>query len=162
MTDTTVNPKAVLLLERGVKALQKKNYKQAANAFNSLLEKFPGEYALKDRAQVYIKACERMTAAKPKAPTGGDDILHLATYHLNRGELEKARELLEKARRKTSIKPETTYGFAIYHALLGEEEQALTCLAEAIELDQTCKYAARTENDFASLQEVPQFKELVG
>ena len=29
MTDTTVNPKAVLLLERGVKALQKKNLKTA-------------------------------------------------------------------------------------------------------------------------------------
>ena len=51
MTETTVNPKALLVLERGIKALQKKNYKQAANAFNSLMEKFPGERALRDLAR---------------------------------------------------------------------------------------------------------------
>jgi tetratricopeptide (TPR) repeat protein len=162
MTEITVNPKAILVLERGIKALQKKNYKQATNAFNSLIEKFSGERALRDRALTYLKTCERMSAAAPKAPTDGSDILHLATYHLNRGELEEARLLLDKAKRKTSVKSEATYGFALYHALLGEEEAALDCLAEAIELDETCKYTARTENDFASLQETPRFQELVG
>lgn len=161
MTEAIINPKAILLLERGVKALHKKNYKQAATTFNSLLEKFPGEHALRDRTRGFIKTCERMTAAKSKAPTDGDEILHLATYHLNRGEFEEARALLDKAKRKPSIKPETTYTFALYHAKLGEEEEALNCLAEAIELDETSKYAARTESDFAALQELPRFHELV-
>lgn len=162
MTDATVNPKAIQMLERGIKALQKKNYKQAATTFSSLLEKFPAERSLKDRALGYIKTCERMTAAKPKAPTDGEEILLLATYHLNRREFEEARALLDKAKRKSDIKAETTYAFAIFHALLGEEEEALNALAEAIQMDENCKFSARTESDFAELLELDRFKELVG
>jgi tetratricopeptide (TPR) repeat protein len=162
MTDADINPKAILILERGVKALQKNNYKQAANAFTSLLEKFPGERALRDKALGFLKTCERLTAAKPKEPTDGQEILRLATFHLNRREFDEALTLLEKAKRKTGLKPETTYAFASYHALRGEQEEALTALAEAIELDPTCKFSARSETDFAELSELEQFKELVG
>lgn len=161
MNETVINPKAVQLLEKGIKALQKKNYKQASTTFTSLLAKFPTERALRDRTMGYIKTCERMTVAKPKQPTDANEILHLATYHLNRGELEEARAQLDKARRKTSIKMETTYAFALYHAQLGEEEEAMNCLAEAIELDETCKFTARTESDFALFSELPRFRELV-
>lgn len=161
MTDADINPKAILLLERGVKALQKKNYTQAANAFNSLLEKFPTERALRDKALGFIKTCERMTATKPKMPTDGQEMLRLATFHLNRREFEQALGLLEKAKRKTGLKSEATYAFASYHALQGEEELALTALAEAIELDESCKFSARTETDFAELVELDRFRELV-
>lgn len=162
MTDVTeANPKAVQLLEKGIKALQKKNWKTAVNSFNSLIEKFPAERGLRDRALAFISTCERATSAKPKAPSDGGDILRLATYHLNRGELDEARPLLDAARRKPSIKPETSYVFALYHALAGDEEAALECLAEAIELDPTAKFTARTETDLASLQELPRFQELV-
>jgi len=162
MTEAAPNPKAIQLLERGIKALQKKNYKSATTAFTSLLDKFPSEHALRDRARGFIATCERMTATKPKAPTDGGEVLQLATYHLNRGEFEEARTLLDKAKKKPSIKPETTYAFALYHALVGEEEAALDSLAEAIELDETCKFVARTETDLASLHELPRFQELVG
>jgi tetratricopeptide (TPR) repeat protein len=161
MTEDTVNPKAVQLLEKGIKAMQKKNYAQASTAFSSLLDKFPGDYALKDRAASMIRACERLTAPKPAEPTEGSEVLRLAVYHLNRAEFEEARALLDKAKRKPSIKPETTYTFAIYHALLGETDEALEFLAEAIELDESFKFTARTETDLAVLQELPRFQELV-
>ena len=161
MTDDTVNPKAIQMLERGIKALQKKNYKQAATTFSSLLEKYPGERKLRDRSLGYIKTCERMTAAKRKEPTDGQDILHLAAYHLNRREFDQARALLDKAKRKSSIKAETTYAFAVLHSLQGEEEEALAALAEAIELDESCKFSARAESDFANLHELDRFRELV-
>jgi outer membrane protein assembly factor BamD (BamD/ComL family) len=149
MTDVTeANPKAVQLLEKGIKALQKKNWKTAVNNFNSLIEKFPAERGLRDRALAYLSTVERLTAAKPKAPTDGDEILRQANYHLNNRELEEARKLLDAARKKPSIKPQTTYFFALYHALAGEEETALDCLAEAIELDETAN-------------ELPRFQELV-
>jgi len=161
MTEATVNAKALQVLERGIKALQKKNYGQAANAFKSVLDKYPGEHAMCDRAREYIQACERMTASKPKVPTDGGALLNLATIHLNRGELEEARALLDKAEKKTGLEWETAYTFAIYHALLGEEDEALERLASAIELNDTCKFTARGESDFASLTETPRFRELV-
>lgn len=161
MNEATVNAKALQVLERGIKALQKQNYGQAANAFKSLLEKFPGEHALCDHAREYLQACERMTATTPKAPTDGRDLLDLATWHLNRGELEEARPLLDKAEKKPGQEWETAYTYAVYHALLGEEEEALERLSRAIELNETCKYTARGESDFALLQESPRFRELV-
>jgi len=161
MTDAAIKPKALLMMERGIKALQKKNYKQAATTFTSLLEKFPAERTPKDRALGYIKVCDRMTLPKHKDPTGAQEILLRATYHLNRHEFVEARALLDKAKRKSGIKAETTYAFAIFHALQGEEEEALTALGEAIQLDEVCKYSARTETNFAALHELEQFQELV-
>ncbi len=161
MNETVINPKAILLLEKGIKALQKKNYTRACATFQSLLEKYPAERTLLDRTLGYIKTCERMTAAKSKPPTEGKEILHLAIFHLNRGELEDARAQLDKAKSKSDIKAETTYAFALYHAQLGQEEEALNCLAEAIELDGNSRFAARTENDFALFSELPRFRELV-
>lgn len=161
MTDAAINPKALLMMERGIKSLQKKNYKQAATTFTSLLGKFPAERTLKDRALGYIKVCDRMTAAKQKEPSGDREILLLATYHLNRHEFEEARTLLDKVKRKSGIKAETTYAFAIFHALQGKEEEALAALGEAIQLDEVCRFSARTESNFAALYELEQFQELV-
>jgi tetratricopeptide (TPR) repeat protein len=102
-----------------------------------------------------------MTAAKAKVPTDGQEILHLATFHLNRREFEEARTLLDRAKRKSGIKADTSYAFAVLHSLQGEEEEALAALAEAIELDESCRFSARTESDFTGLHELDRFKELV-
>ncbi len=161
MTEETINPKAITVMERGIKAMQKKSYKTAVTAFTSLLDKFPAERALHDRARGYLKTCERMTATAGKPPTDANQMLHLATYHLNNHEMDEALALLEKLNRKPAVKAETTYAFAIYHALNGDAETALTTLAEAIKLNETCKFAARTERDFGGLFELPEFQELM-
>jgi Flp pilus assembly protein TadD len=161
MNEAVINPKAIQLLEKGIKALQKANYTLASTTFQSLLDKYPAESTLRDRTRGYIKTCERMTAAKPAQPTENSEILHLATFHLNRGELEEARAQLDKAKCKSDIKAETAYLLALYHAQLGEEEEALNSLAEAIELDAASRFAARTETDFSHFNELPRFRELV-
>src|SRR6185295_9137717 len=53
------NPEGVRLFQAGMEALQRHDYSGAANSFRTLLDRFPSERALLDRARVYLDLCER-------------------------------------------------------------------------------------------------------
>jgi tetratricopeptide (TPR) repeat protein len=54
------------------------------------------------------------------------------------------------------------YNVACMESLLGNDEAALTALAESVPQWEPYKEMARKDDDFASLRENPRFKELVG
>lgn len=54
------------------------------------------------------------------------------------------------------------YNVACMQALLGEDDAALTALAESVAKWEKYKDQARKDDDFVSLREDPRFKELVG
>src|SRR5262249_13526357 len=59
---------AVAVYERGVQALQRHDFTGAATSFRIVLDRYPEERELLERARLYLRVCERETARQPAAP----------------------------------------------------------------------------------------------
>ncbi len=51
--------KALTLYNQGIKDFRKSDYEKALASFKELVESYPEEHELVDRAKVYISICER-------------------------------------------------------------------------------------------------------
>lgn len=75
-------------------------------------------------------------------------------------------EVIESCNKALTIKPgysDAYYNRACAYALMGgEREKALSDLKKAIELDERHRVEARDDEDFESLRDDPEFRELVG
>src|SRR4029453_18503656 len=72
-------PEAVTDFEKGMAALQRHAYGEAADIFRTITTKFPGERALLERVRVYLDLCERELRRKPPAPKTVEERLTAAT-----------------------------------------------------------------------------------
>ncbi len=62
---------ALAVYETGVRALQRHDFEAAANSLRSVIQGYPGERELVERARLYLQVCERETARRPSGPTDG-------------------------------------------------------------------------------------------
>ncbi|MGB9893200.1 MAG: hypothetical protein ACPLRA_02215, partial [Candidatus Saccharicenans sp.] len=51
--------KALSLYTQGIKDFRRGDYEKATESFESLMEKYPEEHELVDRAKVYLSICKR-------------------------------------------------------------------------------------------------------
>ncbi len=80
----------------------------------------------------------------------------------DRGEHEKAKQLLLKGLDKYEDKAGILYNIACAEALLGETDEALGHLREALEKHPQYAESAREDPDFEPIRSDPRFEELVG
>ena len=76
---------AVAIYERGVQALQRHDYQGAAGFFRTVLERYPDERELLERARLYlrvVRARDHPSAAGPQKPA---EQVYAATVALNSG-----------------------------------------------------------------------------
>ena len=144
--------KAVALYEKGLKALQRKNYDGAATAFRTVLEQFPEERELHDRARLYLNVCERETGPKAKAPKSVDERILAATLALNRRDVDEALSLLRRTASSHPKHDHIQYMLALAHALRDDVEAAAEHLERAIALNPGNRLQAKQEPDFDSIR----------
>jgi len=152
--------KAVTLYERGLKALQRKNYERAAAAFAKVLE-FPEERELHERARLYLNVCERESGSEPKVPRAVDARILAATLALNRGDVDEALSLLRSAATSQPARDHVQYLLALAHAIRGDVETAATHLKKAIALNPDNRLQARQEQDFDSIRRTQPFLDAI-
>jgi quercetin dioxygenase-like cupin family protein len=80
----------------------------------------------------------------------------------DKGELEKAKKVLTDALPRYKDKAGILYNIACTEALLGEADEALGHLREALAAQPSYVESARDDPDFESLRSDPRFAELVG
>src|SRR5688572_6374978 len=85
--------------EKGIRLLQQKDYQKAIPRFEKVLEDFPAEAALCDRARVYLRIARRQNAEREplrvsKAP---EDQYPVGVFLLNQGDFKEAVRHLERA-----------------------------------------------------------------
>ena len=153
-------PEAVAMFQHGMEALQRKEYREAADTFNSLIARFTAERALLDRARVYLDLCERELRRAPAEPRTTEERLTAATAALNNDEDARAEEL---ARRVLADDPQqdlALYLLAAVDARRGAIESSLDLLSRAIELSPEAGQQARYDPDFDSLHDSELFWKL--
>jgi tetratricopeptide (TPR) repeat protein len=146
--------------DRGVAALQKKKLEEAERHFLDLIQKYPEERELVDRARVYLTVCERQRRDPRPALTEPEDFYYAAVLEKNRGNVSEAIEHLSRAARKNGG-GKVDFLLACCYAQQGELETALSHLQKAIEEDQRHRVLARHDRDFDPVREAPEFQKLL-
>lgn len=153
--------KALKDFERGVMALGKQNYAGALEHFQAIVDGFPKEKELLDRAQVYIRICKGMADQKPAQPRKPDEFFYYGVMKANDAEYEEAVKYLDRALEANPKDEKVHYVLASTLALKGDRQDALKHLREAVELNATNRVYARNDPDFEPLREDEDFMNLI-
>lgn len=146
--------------DRGVAALQKKKLDEAERHFIDLIQKYPEERELVDRARVYLTVCERQRRDPRPALSEPEDFYYAAVLEKNRGNVDEAIEHLQRAARKNGG-GRVDFLLACCFAQKGDLATALGHLQKAIEEDQRHRVLARHDRDFDPVREMPEFQKLL-
>lgn len=148
---------AVAIYERGVQALQRHDYSAAADFFRTVLEKYPGEQELLERARLYLRVCERETARQPAAPRTTAERVYAATVALNSGDHTGALDHLQRALAEDPESDHAHYTMAAALGMRGRHDEALGHLRQAIALNPDNRSLAREDPDLEALRAHAEF-----
>lgn len=135
--------------EKGLKKLYEEKWKAAAELLGKVREQ-TDQPELAARAAQLLAVCEARLAETAEGEV--DDPYLAAVYWKNRGRLEKALELCEKADRGKDDE-RFAYLAASIHSLAGRLDEAEKALTRAIELDSKNRVHAHHDPDFDDLRQ---------
>ena len=156
-----IHEKALKEFERGVGLLQKQSYSEALERFQAIVDSFPQEKELIDRANVYRKICRNLLDRKDPQPRRPEEFFYYGVIRANEADYEEAVRLLEKALQAAPKDEKVHYVLASTLALKGERREALEHLREAIDLNTTNRIYARNDPDFEPLRDDENFQNLI-
>jgi tetratricopeptide (TPR) repeat protein len=152
---------AVLLYERGLQALQAKRYREAAETLKRVIAEFPEEIELHERAQLYIRVCERQITPPDATPKTPEEQVYAATLALNAGSVDRAIALANAALQKDAGSDAAEYLLGVALASKGDKPGALQHLARALDLNPDCRDAMFKEPELESLRETADLQALL-
>jgi outer membrane protein assembly factor BamD (BamD/ComL family) len=149
---------AVALYERGLEALQRHAYKQAAALLESVLRQYPEERELHERVRLYLNICQRQATQREAAPQTIDERLYAATLAINGGQYDQAIAHLRLVRDEDPDNDHAIYMLAVAHAQRDEHAAAVAHLERAIALNPENRALARNDPDLEPLREDDAFR----
>jgi len=149
---------AVGMYERGLQALQRRDFAASAAALRTVIERYPDERELLERARLYLKVCERELEPKEPTPKTADEWVYAATVAQNSGDEPTALKHLQRALTEDPRHDHAHYLMAVAMAQRGDPATALDHLRRAVALNQENRSRARQDSDFDLVREDPGFK----
>jgi outer membrane protein assembly factor BamD (BamD/ComL family) len=148
----------VAVYERGLDALQRHAYDEAASLFESVLRQFPDEKELLERVRLYLNVCQRQSTPKQSTPETVDERLYAATLAINGGQYDQAIAHLRLVRDEDPDNDHALYMLAVAHAQRDEHAEAVAHLERAIALNPENRALARTDPDLEPLRDDDAFR----
>lgn len=152
---------AVALYETGVRDLQARRFREAVASLRAVIERFPEEKELHERARLYILVCERALAAQPPRHESPDDRVFAATLAINNGQLDQAVSQLTGVVQKAPDHDHAWYMLGVAHALMGRADQAVQHLARSMALNPENRDLAAKEPDLEALRRTDELRALL-
>lgn len=152
---------AVAIYERAVRGLQRHDFPLAAENFRTVIDRYPAERELVDRARLYLRVCERETAQRASGPATPQERVYAATIALNAGDHEGALANLRRALQDDPSNDHAHYIFGVALTSRGQTAEALDHLRRAIALNPENRSLARQDDDLDSLRDLPEFQALL-
>lgn len=140
---------------RGLQRLHESDWGEAEALFEKIVEESENRQ-LADRARQNLAVCQDRRA---KDVTDGDPYLR-AVFEKNRGNIEAALQICKKEGKEADDE-RYAYLLASLKALLGETEEALSHLENAIRLEPKNRIHAYHDPDFNDVREEERFSALV-
>lgn len=152
---------AVAIYERGVQALQRHDYAGAAELFRAVIDRYPEERELLERANLYLRVCERETARQAQPPQSSRDHVYAATVALNSGDHAAAMNHLQRALSADQNNDHAHYIMAAALSMRGRREEALEHLKRSIALNPENRTQARQDPDLENIRDLDDFRAVV-
>ena len=149
---------AVALYERGLEALQRHAYQEAAHLLESVLRQYPEERELHERVRLYLNICQRQATHREAAPQTIDERLYAATLAINGGQYDQAIAHLRLVRDEDADNDHAIYMLAVAHAQRQEHAEAVAHLERAIALNPENRALARNDPDLEPLRDDDAFR----
>jgi Tfp pilus assembly protein PilF len=146
------------MYERGLQALQRRDFAASADALRTVIERYPDERELLERARLYLKVCERELEPKEPAPKTADEWVYAATVALNQEDEANALLHLQRALAADSRHDHAHYMMAVASARRNDVNAALDHLRRAVALNPENRSIARQDPELDSLRDAPAFK----
>jgi tetratricopeptide (TPR) repeat protein len=153
---------ALTVYESGVRALQRHDFTSAADGFRAVIQRYPGERELVERARLYLQVCERETARRPSGPETPSESVYAATVALNAGDVETALGHLARALEKAPDSDHAHYIMAVALVDKGNLPLALVHLRQAVTLNPENRSVALQDPDLEILQGIEAFHQILG
>ena len=150
---------AVQNYESGLRSMQERKFDKAKTLFQKIVTSGPKELA--DRAAVHLNACNQQLARSNVSFKTAEEHYDYVVSLMNVGDYVTAREHLEQLVGKHGKADYIWYGFAVLECLTGHVEESLKKLNEAIKLNPSNRFQARSDTDFNNMADDPRFTELL-
>jgi tetratricopeptide (TPR) repeat protein len=151
---------AVAIYERGVQALQKHDFGGAASFFRTVLERYPEERELLERARLYLRVCERETSRQPPpGPKTPEERVYAATVALNSGDHSGALDHLHQALGEDPESDHAHYIMAVALGMRNRRDEAIEHLQQAIALNPENRGLAKQDPDLDGLRDHHRFRD---
>jgi tetratricopeptide (TPR) repeat protein len=152
---------AVAMYERGLQALQRRDFAASAAALRNVIERYPDERELLERARLYLKVCERELEPKEPTPKTADEWVYAATVAQNSGDVASALRHLQRALAEDPRHDHAHYMMGVASAQRREFGPAIEYLRRAIALNGENRSRARQDADLEALRDEPAFRSLL-
>ncbi len=146
------------MYERGLQALQRRDFAASADALRTVIERYPDERELLERARLYLKVCERELEPKEPTPKSADELVYAATVALNQGDEANAMLHLQRALAADTRHDHAHYMMAVASARRNDVNAALDHLRRSVALNPENRSIARQDPELDSLRDAPAFK----
>jgi Tfp pilus assembly protein PilF len=146
------------MYERGLQALQRRDFAASAAALRTVIERYPDERELLERARLYLKVCERELEPKEPTPKTADEWVYAATVAQNSGDVGAAQRHLQRALTEDPRHDHAHYMMAVAGAQRRDAATAIDHLRRAIALNPENRSRARQDADLESLRDEPAFR----
>jgi tetratricopeptide (TPR) repeat protein len=149
------------MYERGLQALQRRDFAASADALRTVIERYPDERELHERSRLYLRVCERETARRPAAPQTPQERVYAATVALNAGDSATALAHLRRAIDEAPDNDHAHYIMAGALSAAGQIDAALDHLRRAVALNPDNRSFARQDPDLEAMRDLAGFREVV-
>ena len=133
------------MYERGLQALQRRDFAASADALRLVIERYPDERELLERARLYLKVCERELEPKEPTPKTADEWVYAATVALNSGDEASAVRHLQRAITEDGRHDHAHYMMAVAITRRNDRGTALDHLRRAVALNPENRSIARQD-----------------
>ena len=149
--------------EKGIRLFQQKDFAKAIPRFQAVLDQFPEEAALGDRARVYLRICksegkDREPLRQTRTP---DQYFEVGVFLLNEGDFKEALRHLEKAVEHDPKDPHAHIGVASARMGSGDQDGALEALRKACAVDPNARVWVQAMSDFDDLEDNDAYLDLM-
>jgi tetratricopeptide (TPR) repeat protein len=129
--------------------MQRHDFASGLGSFRTVIQGYPGERELVERAHLFVRVCERETARRAPIPQTPSESVYAATVALNAGDSATALTHLNQALQQAPESDHAHYVMSLALIEMGDKSGAYEHLIRAISINPEIRSTAIQEPDLA-------------
>jgi len=153
---------AIRAFESALKLFNRQDFSAARVAFLQIMENHPDQPDIAAPVRTYLAICDQKLSRMPARTRTPDALYDQGIFEFNRGNVETAIAIFEKALKAEPRADHLLYSLAAAYAREGHQSKSVETLRKAIAANPAHRSHARHDPDFAPLKGNREFQKVAG